>query len=227
MLENLIFQSTASKPVPVPTTPGEIYEGGYYAGRIRVADKVYALILSPRAQGAMSAVAWGLTNNPTPGTSSFNDGWANTQAMIALGENNFPAAKFCNDLVINGFDDWYLPSVDELEILYRNFKPTTIDNNISTTNKPHGANGANPNSVPIGAPYTSKVPAQTPLIEFQIDNSESLNTSAASSLWSSTESTINTAYPWMQNFNNGLQTVSIAKTGGSSVRAIRRVLITE
>lgn len=228
MLENLIFQSAASKPEPVPTTPGEIYEGGYYAGRIRVADNVYALIISPKAYNNATALAWGVDSNAISGASSTNDGWSNTQTLMALGAANFPAAKFCHDLVIDGYDDWYLPSIDELNILYRNFKPSTSLNNTLKTGGPHGVgHGYNPNSVPIGEAYTSTVPGQTTLTEFQTDGSESLISSGLTTLWSSSENSTNGLYSWRINLNYGSMATGNVKTSGALVRAVRRVLITE
>lgn len=49
---------------------------------------------------------------------AIGSGLANTQTIISVqGEGNY-AAKHCEELVYNGFDDWYLPSYDELVLMY-------------------------------------------------------------------------------------------------------------
>jgi len=50
-----------------------------------------------------------------PGT-----GKSNTEDIIKGCKETSTAAKLCNDLVLNGYDDWFLPSVNELQLIYRN-----------------------------------------------------------------------------------------------------------
>lgn len=45
------------------------------------------------------------------------DGEKNTQNIIDIYKNGNFAAKACKDYVLNGFQDWFLPSIDELKIL--------------------------------------------------------------------------------------------------------------
>lgn len=62
---------------------------------------------------------YGCYGYSTPGTSTaIGTGQANTIAILnACGETNI-AARVCNDLVLNGFNDWFLPSRDELVQMY-------------------------------------------------------------------------------------------------------------
>ena len=52
--------------------------------------------------------------------SSIGSGSTNTQLIVAaLGQGDY-AAKICDDLVLNGYSDWYLPSALELDALMKN-----------------------------------------------------------------------------------------------------------
>lgn len=195
-----------------PSSVGLPYGGGYYAGKIVTGGVTYALIVAPKAQGGETQLAWKTSNTTTAGTTSINDGLANTNAMIAAGASAHPAANFCNNLSINGYDDWYLPAKDELEILYRYLKPTINANNTSS--------GANTSSVPTTGNYTSGSPAQTSVTIFKTGNSEVFITS--SPYWSSTE--YSSSNGWIQFFTSGDQ-VNVNKTNTGRVRGVRRIAI--
>jgi len=52
---------------------------------------------------------------------AIGSGSSNTAKIIAVEGNGGPyCARYCNDLVLNGYSDWYLPSKDELNVLYLN-----------------------------------------------------------------------------------------------------------
>ncbi|MCQ2413157.1 MAG: DUF1566 domain-containing protein [Sphaerochaetaceae bacterium] len=59
-----------------------------------------------------------------PDDNYYNDGTATT--------SNY-AAKLCNDYSYGGFDDWFLPSMDELDLMYRNLKENGLGSFVSNT----------------------------------------------------------------------------------------------
>lgn len=210
--EKLTFTTAATF---VPDTPGTPFGGGYYAGRINIGGQIYALVVAPKALGGESpgTLSWKTVNSNTTGSYSDNDGWANTTAMETLNISIHPAGQFCRNLSIGGYTDWYFPAKDELEILYRNFKPSTMSNNTSS--------GANSSSVPPQGNYTSGNPAQTSIALFKEGAAEAFQ---ASSYWSSTRSGSTAA--WFQSFNSGNQSyINSLVTNSRYVRAIRRVLV--
>lgn len=210
----------------VPTVFGEAYQGGFYTGKIVVSGQTYALIVSPKASGEHTSKQWKTTNDTTANTLSFNDGLANSNAM---NNANHPAAQFCRALSIGGYSDWYLPSMAELELCYRNLKPTT-DANYTTDNRPSwrsngynvpasNGNGQNSYSNPVGSAYTSGSPAQTSAAAFRTGQSEAFNSAY---YWASTE--FNSTFAWRQGVTNGDEGYT-NKSGNNAVRAVRKVLI--
>jgi len=206
-----------------PSSAGEPFGGGYYAGaNIVVGGTTYALVVAPKAQGGEtgSALTWGVTSD-VPGATSTNDGASNTAAIVAAGGSSTSvAAGFCDNLNINGYTDWHLPSADELEICYRYLKPTTQSNNTSTRSL-HGAiNGTNPNSVPVGSGYTTSDPARTSIAIYQDGAGEAFTT--ANYYWTSTQASSGIA--WGQFFVNGFQS-TYDKSTLLYVRAVRWVAV--
>ena len=200
------------KPPLAPTAIGEPFAGGFYAGLISTAGNGiadYYLVVGPLLE-AQAVRAWKTTNTLTPGTDSLIDGPANTSAMIASG--NHPCADFCAGLNIGGFNDWYMPAFNELEILYYNLKPTTAANSTSA--------GININSVPARANnYTLGNPSQTSVSIFRMGGAQAF---AGAAYWSSTE--LNSTNSWIRVFTDGNQGGNTKNTL-HRVRAVRRVPI--
>lgn len=190
---------------------GTPLEGGFYAGLLNINGETFGLIVAPKAAGELPATRWGDYPQDVTGACSYSDGLANTQAMVEAGSEL--AAKFI-ELEIGGFSGWYLPSRDELELLYRNFKPTTAQNYCSFRD------GENPSSVPVAYPYTEHSPAQTTSSAFQEGGEEAF---AARWYWASTQ--YSPSYAWIQGFDDGYQ-YDGHKGNEYPARAVRRFKVT-
>jgi hypothetical protein len=215
------MQAKAASNWPDPNVPsviGQAFGGGYYAGQIGVSSvATHYLIVGPVSTAQQNALAWKNTNTATPGADSNINGPQNTDDMVADGNSTvYPAAHFCNNLVIGGYSDWYMPASNELEVCYYNLKPTTATNNTGF--------GGNPNAVPArGSNYTSGNPAQTTAAAFQAGGTESFT---GYPYWSSTEFSASEAKA--QDFSEGNQYNRVKNVAAPSVntyrlRAIRRI----
>jgi hypothetical protein len=110
-----------------PPFYGDSYCGGIYWGVTNANNTWYYLIVSPISSG-QACCAWRVEASytcATPGTCSTTNGHANTYP--ALNNTTHPAGNFTATRTINGFSDWYLPSIAELQNLRDN--PNTWPNN--------------------------------------------------------------------------------------------------
>ncbi len=133
----------------------------------------------------------------------------------------------------DGGSPWYLPSMDELDLVYRAFKPTTTSNaagsdgrsvayrQMSAALQPDGRNASL--STP-SAGHTASVPAQTTVAAFQSGGAQALDHTAAF-YWSSSSNTYSGYTFWCQSFANGAQENFGAQ--GGQVRAVRRIALYE
>jgi len=183
--------------------------------RIIVAPKATGeTTLAMKNDGLRMAYAAGVGQANTAQFASSNaidNGQKCTEAMFrgtspSTNAAAYPAANWARNLSIGGYTDWYIPARDELELMYRNLRPSTTNNSIvarsgtapnnfydlSSGGAQGGigdttsiviANGINDNSEPVGAAYTATVPARTAVALFQTGGAQAL---AATVHWSST-----------------------------------------
>lgn len=209
--------SAASNSITTSLAIGQAFGGGFFAGQISTAGNGiadYNLVVGPAATAQTLTIQYKNANTDTPGTNSLINGPQLTADAVADGDSTvYPAAHFCNDLVIGGFSDWYLPAQNELEVCYFNLKPTTQSNTTSY--------GINANAVPARASnYTAGTPAQTSAAAFQSTGAEDFL--LTNRYWSSTK--IGVTSVRCQYFTDG-QDGEYGKANTFHLRAIRRVAV--
>jgi hypothetical protein len=205
---------------------GDAYEGGFYAGLFSMnGDGVatHRLVVASKSVGEFSGNWSG--NNNTTGATSLIDGAANTALMA--GQSTIGAN--CANLVTGGYDDWYMPSRKEMELLYFYFKPDTNQNN---TQMPRGGNSF---AVPQRSNYTTSpsIPPRTPLAAWQADATggggaqffnRGTDGSAPPLYWDSTELAANKAN--RREFRTGYYAnLGAYKSYQGLTRAVRKVAI--
>jgi len=105
------------KDAGVALAIGKTYQGGiifYLDG-----TGEHGLIAAPSDQS--SATPWSASTYKVTGATgtAIGTGQANTNAIITAQGADLYAAKLCDDLVLGGYSDWFLPSKDELNELYK------------------------------------------------------------------------------------------------------------
>ena len=120
------------KPMKGKKTLPKIEIGSYHAGGIVFhIDETgkHGLVMAP-IQGDkensdvmdyydVEDVEWGPMGLDVPGTpTNVGSGRSNTDLILAATPGIKTAASVCRDLTLNGFSDWYLPSLKELVLLH-------------------------------------------------------------------------------------------------------------
>jgi len=69
---------------------------------------------------------WGSYTYVTGTEIIVGSGKRNTELIIAALKENGKAAQLCANLDVNGHKDWFLPSMSELDLIYKNLKLTGL-----------------------------------------------------------------------------------------------------
>ena len=111
------------------TTPSFTLGQNYGGGLIFYLDPSgQSGLISADQPDQSTGAQWGCEGNDIPGChgTAIGTGQANTTAIVNGCSDAGIAAKLCNDLVRNYYDDWFLPSLYELNQMYLNLKVNNL-----------------------------------------------------------------------------------------------------
>jgi hypothetical protein len=119
---NSVGTSYGPEKVFITVTPSTPYIGQNYAGGIVFyidSTGLNGLVCAAADQGV---TVWGCQGTSIPTVTALGTGATNTAAIVAsCGDANI-AAKICDNLVLNSYSDWFLPSKDELSLISTNLQ---------------------------------------------------------------------------------------------------------
>jgi hypothetical protein len=129
---DVYFAGVPVKPALSPLTPTKVYHIGDTgpAGGIVFYDKgnnAGGWQYLEAAPASTDSTLQGFYADPAYANitdSSYGAGYSNTQLLLTelrkKGITGNTAPQICDSLVVNGYDDWYLPSLGELRMMYQN-----------------------------------------------------------------------------------------------------------
>jgi len=231
-----------------PANIGTTLNGGFLVGVIdTVAGTInslddyqtgerYALIISPKSLESGTLQWDSLDRAGEPGSFTRWDGLSSTENILAKNDTSYQAfehirsIRSSNPVPADDASDWYLPAMDEMEIIYRNLKPVSGDNSTYTDTRAFPgtySSGFNPSSDPTGSPYTATgEPFQTGLTDFQDGGSEAVD---LDTYWTSTDANEGDrafiGYLGATDLYGRQDADGKSRSGSHSVRPVRRLPI--
>lgn len=105
----------AYKPGDVGPAGGIVfYDRGFTDGGWRYLEAAPA--------GTEFTAQWGISVNVAGTDTKVGSGKQNTMHIIAVLGENGKAAQLCANLNLNGYNDWFLPSRDELDLMHNSLR---------------------------------------------------------------------------------------------------------
>ena len=219
---------------------GQPCAGGFYAGiidttrgNIPLFDVYqkglrYALIVSSKSLEATMPLSWTRLPNGGEPEKHCLTRWNGLDATNNMRNiSDYPAFEYVRSLGYapqhDNASNWYLPALDELELLYRYFKPTTCENDDYS----YYSRNRSSDDV-IKTPYTKKSPPQTSLSQFRAGGEQALD---KPHYWTSSDGGMSIAKAWAawtQGFTEhvGQQYLSFKEnTISIYVRPVRRIYL--
>lgn len=141
--KTLLKNSTTNVAINVKPGIGTFYKGGVIFYLDKTLDHGFVCAVSDQspAQGTVWACDGFSILDPYSPHYRLGDGITNTLALASScsTSGSGSAVNLCANLVLNGYDDWFLPSKDEIYQMFRYYRiidETAIENKGSTFKKP-------------------------------------------------------------------------------------------
>ena len=116
LIGSLGISQTANNPDSPLFSIGQSYGGGIIIYIDGTGQAGLIAALGDQSAGAQ----WGCFGLDIGCTSTaIGVGQANTYAIVNGCGTSGIAARLCNDLILNGYNDWFLPSLGELSLMYQ------------------------------------------------------------------------------------------------------------
>lgn len=112
----LVLCNSCKKKSTLVLQVGQTYQGGIVAYVDGTGE--HGLIVAN--QDIQGSSIWGCQGLLIGTSTSYGQGLINTQKIINACPDINIAARKCSDLIQGGYDDWFLPTLDEIQWMYDN-----------------------------------------------------------------------------------------------------------